>query len=255
MTLLRVLYAESLKLKRTIALKMVVLAPAIIVLLTLFLCSQAPVSTLHRHGVYDEWMELTRLNLKVWALLMMPLYITLQTALVAGLDHSENQWKSLLARPVPRWTFYMTKLFVAASMTVGATLCLLCGTVISGMILPKLQPALIFKFPLPWTAMLLDGAQMMGLAFLALTLQHWVSLRWRSFSVATGAGIIATVVGFFCVAAARHAGDWPQFFPWSLPMLVLGKEPLLISPALSISSALGFVVAAAGCWDFCRREV
>jgi hypothetical protein len=36
--------AEALKMKRTIALKMVVLAPAVIVLMILFMASQAPFS-------------------------------------------------------------------------------------------------------------------------------------------------------------------------------------------------------------------
>jgi lantibiotic transport system permease protein len=107
MTLLRVLHAEVLKMKRTIALKMVVLSPAVVVPLILFLASQAQFSMLNRNGISNEWAQLTRSNLLFWALLMMPLYITLETAVMAGLDHSENQWKSLLARPVPRWTLYV----------------------------------------------------------------------------------------------------------------------------------------------------
>ena len=37
----------------------------------------------------------------------------IETALIAGLDHSENQWKNILALPVPRWTIYIGKLLVA----------------------------------------------------------------------------------------------------------------------------------------------
>jgi hypothetical protein len=45
--------------------------------------------------------------LDLWATLMMPLFITIETALIAGLEHSENQWKNLLAFPIPRWTIYI----------------------------------------------------------------------------------------------------------------------------------------------------
>jgi hypothetical protein len=255
MILLRVLHAEVLKMKRTIALKMVVLSPAVIVLLFLFLASQAPFSTLHRIGTSNEWTELANLTLRVWGLLMMPLYITLETALVAGLDHSDNQWKSLLARPVPRWTLYVAKLMVVMAMTATSTLVLLCGILIDGAILPRLQSELVFGFPVPWAAIFRDGSQVMGLAFLALTIQHWVSLRWRSFSVAIGTGIVAMVVGCFAVAAAQQDGGWPQYFPWALPMLVQVRQPHNIEAALFISSALGVIVAAVGCLDFCRREV
>jgi lantibiotic transport system permease protein len=256
MILLPVLHAEMLKIKRTIALKMVVIAPAIVVLLVFFVVSQAPFSSLHRNGIKNEWIGLENLTLFLWAFLMMPLYVTLESALVAGLDHSENHWKSLLARPVPRWMFPVAKLIVVMAMTVVATLVLLCGILISGAILPRIQPQVVFGFPVPWSAMLLDCAQVIGLMFLPLTIQQWVSLRWRSFSVATGTGIVATMIAFVAVAAARQAGGWMQYFPWALPMMVVTiKRSHNIPASLAISGAIGLVVAVAGCLDFSRREV
>src|SRR5229473_1867214 len=72
MTLLRFLHAEALKMKRTIALKMVVLAPAAIVLPILFVTSQAPFSMLNFNGIRNRWTVLALLTLRFWALLMMP---------------------------------------------------------------------------------------------------------------------------------------------------------------------------------------
>jgi lantibiotic transport system permease protein len=255
MTLLWVLHAETLKMKRTIALKMVLLAPATVVLLVLFVASQAPFSTLHRSGISNEWIGLERLALLLWALLMMPLYITLETALVAGLDHSENQWKSLMARPVPRWTWYVAKLIVVMGMIAASTVVLLSGILIDGALLPHLQSQFAFGLPVPWTVIFRDGAQVAGLAFLSLTIQHWVSLRWRSFAVAVGVGIVATVTSYFAVVATQQAGGWPEYFPGALPMLIFVQRTQNIEAALWISSMIGLVVVTAGCLDFCRREV
>jgi len=254
-TLLRVLHAEMLKMKRTIALKMVVLSPAVVVLLMLFMVSQAPFSMVHPSAFGNEWVGLARRNLWVWAFLMMPLFITLETALVAGLDHSENHWKSLLARPAPRWTFYVVKLLVVVAMTAAATLLLLCGILMDGAILPRLQSDFAFGLPVPWGVIFRDGARVVALAFLALAIQHWVSMRWKSFSIAVGTGIVALVVSFFALVAAREVGGWPQYFPWALPMLVVAKEPHNIGTAMAISGPLGLAVAAVGCLDFCRRDV
>ncbi len=254
MTWLRVFHAEILKIKRTIALKMVLAFPTVVVLLILFLVSQAPFSTLEREGMNDLWTELARVNLKIWALLMLPLYMTLESVLVAGLDHSENQWKALLARPVPRWTLYATKLVIVLAMVAAATLVLLLGVLLSGAILPRLQPEVVFRPPVPWLAMLRDGALVVALLFLALTIQQWVSLRWRSFSVAVGFGIVASVLGFFATTA-RHIDSWPQYFPWALPMLIPDKRLEHIEAVLVASCLMGLVAAAAGCWDFCRRDV
>jgi hypothetical protein len=149
MTLLRAFHAEMLKMKRTIALKMVVLSPAIVVLVVLFVGSQSPFTVLHLHS-NNEWTELARANLRFWAMLMLPLYITLECALIAGLDHSENQWKSLLARPLPRWTLYVAKLTIILAMTAIAMLVLLFGILMDGTILPGLQKEAAFQLPVPW---------------------------------------------------------------------------------------------------------
>jgi hypothetical protein len=114
---------------------------------------------------------------------------------------------------------------------------------------------LAFGFPIPWSSILSDGSQIAGLGFLALTIQHWVSLRWRSFSVAIGTGMVATIAGIFAAAAGQQVGGWPQYFPWALPMLVLARQPHDIPATLLISGTAALVVAGAGCLDFCRREV
>lgn len=255
MMLLRALDAETLKLKRTIALKLVLVAPVAVVLLTLFVASQAPFSTLRRGAMRDDWGALARINLQFWGLLMMPLYITLQTALIAGVDHGENQWKALFARPVPRWTVYVAKLLAVMAMTVTSSGILVGGVLLAGVILPHLTAEVQFGSPVPATAILVQAARMTGLAFLPLTIQHWVALRWRAFSVAVGFGIIAIVTAFAMLLAAGQYGGGPQYFPWALPMLVIARYPANIQQVLWISVAIGLVTTVAGCIEFCRRDV
>lgn len=251
-----VLSAELLKLKRTIALKMVVLAPVAVVLLTGFMASQAPVSTLHVRGRQDPWLALARVNLQFWALLMMPLYIALQSALIAGLDHADNQWKAIFARPIRRWTVYVAKLTVLLSMLIASGGVLLAGILTCGFLLPHLTSAQIgFGYPPPAGRMLEELGEVTGLAFLALAIQHWVSLRWRSFSIATGAGIVATVTSFAMLLAAGQYGAWPEYFPWALPMLPLARGAPNVAPALWWTLLLGIAVTSAGCVDFSRREL
>ena len=256
MTLTRALYAETLKMKRTLALKMVVLAPVAVVLLTLFMASQAPFTTLRRGGVtVDVWRALSRVNFQFWGLLMLPMYVTLQTALIAGLDHSDNQWKALFARPVPRWTIYVAKLLVVIAMACGSAAILVVCLLTEGNFLHWPDGGLGFGAPAPVGLIARQAAQMTALAFLFLAIQHWVSLRWRSFSVAIGFGIVAMVTSFAMQLAAGPYGTWPQYFPWSLPMLVIARQPQNLAAALWICGIAGIVISAAGCIDFCKREV
>src|SRR5262249_41465050 len=222
-TLLQVFSAETLKLKRTIALRMVVVAPAAVALLVLFLASN--VTTILLNQRLELWTALTRITLIFWATLMMPLYVTLETALVAGIDHSENHWKVLLARPVPKWTFYAVKLFVVALMTGASTAVLVFGILANGLILPKLQADLQFASAIPWRGIITKAAQVAGLGFLLLTIQQWVSLRWRSFTVNVAFGIVAMVVGYAMLFTATPTSlGWAIYCPWSFPMMALGTR-------------------------------
>jgi len=253
--LARVLHTEALKLKRTIAWKMVFLAPLAVVLLVMFMAVNAPFSMVMRGGPGREWAGLAQVTFLFWAALMMPLYITLQCALVAGVDHAENQWKSLFARPAPRWTWYAAKLIVVMIMLAVSSIVLLCGILTAAVLLPWLQPELAFRLPVPWASLQLQALQIAVLALLALAIQHFVSLWWRSFSVAMGVGIVALVVGYVATVSTNQTPGWPQYFPWSLPMLVLSKHPQDVAGALWISVILGVSVTALGCVVFCRREV
>jgi hypothetical protein len=255
MTILRALYAEVLKMKRTIAPKIVVLFPVVVMLLGFFAVFETPFSTANINGIGEEWKTFTIGILRPWGLLMMPLFIALESAVVAGIDHSGNQWKSLLARPMPAWAPYIAKLILVVSMTATSALLVFCGILMDGAILPRVQSEVVFGFPIPWAAMCRQSAEIFGLAFLTLTIQHWVSLRWQSFSVAIGVGIVGTVLGVAVANAADQLGGWALFFPWALPMLVLDRQPHDIEAGLLISSALGLVVTLVGCFEFCRREV
>lgn len=255
MTFLRVIYAETLKLRRTIGLKMMVLAPAAVVVLTCFVTSQAPFSMLRRNGIRNEWIALNRLNLMIWAFLMMPLYITLETALISGLEHSENHWKSLLARPIPRWMFYISKLLIVMFLIAASSALLICGVFVSGTVLPWLQTDFRFGRPIPVGTIFKEGSEVACLGMVMIAIQHWVSMRWRSFSTAIAVGVIGIVLGYFAVVASYESGGWPRYFPWALPMLVLAQRPPRMRPVILLSSvaAVGIVIFA--CIEFCRRDV
>ena len=257
MTFLRVLYTEAFKLRRTTALRMVVLGPAIVVLLTLFLTSQAPFSTVRRAGIRNDWLGLAQFQFLFWTLLMMPLLITVESALIASVDHANNQWKSLLARPVPRWTFYIAKLIILVFLMVSSTLILVFGILMDGALLPHIQAQLTFGPPIPWRKIFFETGTIAALGFSALAIQHWISMRWRAFSAAVGSGALATVIGYFAaVATSQQNGSWLQYFPWTLPATqVLAITAPNIETPLLVSIGFGAVVSVVGCVDFCRREI
>jgi hypothetical protein len=255
MAFFRVLWAETLKTRRTVALRMAVLTPAALAILMSFVAFEAPFSFLLSLRI-DLWLALTRRLLFIWTALALPLAITLEAALMAGLEHSENQWKNLFALPVPRWTVYVSKLLVVAALVTFSTAVLIGLVIPAGKVLSLVEKQLPFATPSPWLALFRLGGEVTGLTVLAVAIQQWVSVRWRSFPVAVGLGLVVTIAGFVILAATARDGPWwTRYFPWTLPSVTVIERPANLTPFLLFSAGLGFLAAAAGCWEFCRRDV
>lgn len=252
--LLRALDAETLKMKRTLALALIVIMPLAICLLNLAIL-------LNSYGfqtdeTFDVWEFLLRNNVGFWGILMLPLFITLETALVAALDHNAQTWKHVYALPLPRWSIYMAKQLVNLALIAGSMVVVAFGTMLTGVflqvsgVLPGGRILPVF----PWGAL----AQSLLLLFLAswliIAIHTWVSLRWHSFTVASTVGIVATVVGFMVINSDKYS----VIFPWSLPVRVAGAL-VMGTPEAPLSLALGLVggvvFALFACWDVTRRDV
>ena len=87
-TLMRALSAEVLKTKRTLTLWLVILAPLAIAFLEFVMDMQRGVRALRPNT--DAWIGLTQNSLILWALLMLPLFVTLETGLLKPSPGEEN---------------------------------------------------------------------------------------------------------------------------------------------------------------------
>src|SRR5262245_65365408 len=94
------------------------------------------------------------------------------------------------------------------------------------------------------------------LAYLPLTIQHWIAIRWRSFSAAVGIGIVAMITGYIvAIMASRNLVVWTRYFPWTLPAMAMVVPPVPIGPLLWLSAIAGSAIASLACLDFSRRYV
>jgi hypothetical protein len=247
--LYRALSAELLKTKRTLTVWLTLLAPLSMMMLVLALYFQQSEQRAHQD---DLWLMLIRTSLVLWSLLMLPLFITLETGLLSALEHHNKTWKQLYALPVPRWTVYASKQVIVLGL-IGLSMIVLAALTVSvGLSFRVIKPDWNFSAPIPWTTL----AQSVTLAYLAswliISLHLWVSARWPSFVVAMGVGIVTTVAGVIFINS-----DWAQVYPWTLPGWA--ARGCLEGEAFAVSLALGFVggiaIALAGGWDVSRRDV
>jgi pimeloyl-ACP methyl ester carboxylesterase len=243
----RALHGEALKLKRTLALRMIFVAPALMALLGL-LVQSAAIARGRGDLVATLWDSLARGCLTIWALFLMPLLITLETALLCGLEHGARQWKHVFALPVPRYAIYLAKYFMVQGLILLSTLVVCLFIVLSGWILILWHPSLAAAGAPPVWSILGHALECWLAAGLILSVNLWIALRWPTFTVALGAGITGT---FFAVFAA--SSDALRYYPWLLPLNVISSSER-VPAALIIGLTGGLVIAVLGGIDFLRRE-
>lgn len=251
--LLRAVHAETLKMRGTLALWMCLIAPATVVALYVLQVSFSKLGMRTDGGPAKAWFAFSQSILILWLFLMLPLFITLQSALLAGLEHGERQWKHLLALPVPRSVHYLAKLIMLAAMVFAsfASFALLALLIpLGGLVLMWVKPGFGLAGAPDWARLAsLAGAGFVA-SLLVIALQNWIAIRWRSFTVAVAVGMSATVIGFL-VGQSERFGHW---YPWSMPMQVLAGQGEQLVFVMLAGLLGGMVVAGLGLAEFLHSE-
>lgn len=245
----RAISAEILKIKRTLALWLAFITPLAIVGLIF-------AANLMQQGEADPnfnaWDTFVQLIFAFWCLLMLPLFIALETALLSELENTEKHWKHLFALPIPRSMLYIAKILVGAGLIALSTIVLWFGILLAGYILHWLKPNSGFSLSLPWFNALKTALFTYLASLLTLALHTWISLRWRSFTLSIGLGMIATVIGVFLTLNSQRIAS---FYPWMLPSVAMSSDANRVLQALMLGVIGGIVVTIAGCWDMIRQDV
>lgn len=180
---------------------------------------------------------------------MMPLFVTLEAALLAGLEHGDRQWKHLLALPVPRSVHYLAKWTALVGLLWIAALIFIGLIAIGGRVLMHLRPETGLGGWPPWGWLLWRCAGMVTAALFMATIQLWVAVRWSSFTVAVATGMSATVAGF--IVGQSRFGHW---YPWTMPIQLFAQNGEQAGFAISASLVGAAAVLAASVWEFSRRQ-
>lgn len=251
--------AEARKLRRTLALWAAVLVPLLVIVMTTALNLLREVGPRVTGGPTAPWDSLMlNLVLFLWCLLGLPLFVALETALLAGLEHRENTWKHLFALAIPRWSIYAAKLAIGILLLCLSSVVLALGIALEGLTLNVLRPDQGLALPVPWNDIVVRALSLTLAALLVLAIQTWVALRWRSFVVSVGLGIAGTIAALVVGISARTQ-PFVLLLPWSLPYATLTRDVATHTQLLTTASIIGIlggaIVAVLGCWEVVRRDV
>ena len=236
------LSVEFTKLRRSLALVLVAIAPALIAVFLFF--NQL------RGSKGMPWPRLMATSAGIWAFFMLPMSVTALTALVAHTEHGPRAWDTLRALPLPRWHLYAAKAVsvLVLVMAMSALLAVLSWAAISAAawIKPVVAPTGVPDFA--------GYLALLGRIFLAgwllVAVQLWIALRYSSFVPALATGIGGTF--FAVVASSAKIG---VVLPWQIPINQLASDPDRALLALAIGTLGGVVAFAAMLWRLSTREV
>ncbi len=236
--LLRFLFAEFLKLRRSLALLLVSSAPLFVMVICVLI-------GLHS----DKPMPLDRYSMTgaaFWAFAMLPMTVTALSVLMAQMEHGPKTWDHFLALPgARRWLFpakALTMLFLVAAMTGWLYLLLLLGAWFVGLIHPVTGV-------LDAAALRLTLSKMAAASVLMCVIQLWTAMRFRSFVPPLVLGIVGTFVAVAAASAREGA-----YFPWLMPLHILSTEAAMQQMALWTGAFGGLVAMAVMLTDLSRRE-
>jgi lantibiotic transport system permease protein len=244
MSLLRALHAELLKLKRTLAFRVIFVLPLLVALLQFFIVLR----TKKFPADFNLWHTIGTSSLQIWAVFMMPLLITLETALLNGIEHSDRQWKHIFALPVPRHAVYVSKVIVAQGLIFISTLILSLLIIVVGIVATHLRPELTNAGAIPFGWFAKYTVLVWAASWLIIAIHTWIATRWSGFPIPLGAGIGGTFFALF--AASASVG---KYYPWLLPMNLFIDGRFKAALVLGITG--GIVATLVGCLEFVRRDV
>lgn len=233
---------EFVKLRRSLALLLAAVAPALIAIFIFF--------NLLRFDRAAPWQMSAQSAVAIWAFFMLPMSVTALTALVAHTEHGPRAWDHLRALPLPRWHLYAAKATLVLAVVAAMSLLLAAATYVAIEAAAWMKPSIAPTGHRDVGAQLLLLGRVFLSSWLLVAVQLWIALRYASFVPALALGIGGTF--FAVVATSARLG---VFMPWQMPVNQLASDPDRAALALLLGAVGGCAALGGMLWHLSRAEV
>ncbi|WP_066839138.1 ABC transporter permease [Rufibacter ruber] len=248
----RGLSAEALKIKRTWAFWLALLAPLAVVSMT-FLVFFFRGEKLIKPGE-DPWFLWAGNNFYATAQLLVPMYLALITALVNGTEHTSHGWKQLYALPVPKWSVFLNKYLLQLGLVLATYFTFLAAMLAAGYVLGWVRPELGFQHYHHVGSISLGSFRIFIGSLFIFTLQFCISYRYKSIAMSIGLGILFTLA-FLIGSRWEHIGYYPYSWPYFSAMGFFTKGAGVFVPQMWYSVLASLSLLLLALWASARRQI
>lgn len=203
------------------------------------------------------WNSYTTSVLQMWYLLMLPLYVGIQTALYAALEHNANTWKILFTLPVKRYFVYLSKLVVSLILVIISQVTLLVSIILGAFILNLFRPDYQILSTIPNLNNLVIALTVPIIATIGIIfLDTYLSMRIKTFAAPLVLSVVAILPNIIGLISYK-----PFLFisPWIMPFNVVGNLRGVQNPSiiysLLFSLILGSIVILLGVIDYKKLDI
>jgi lantibiotic transport system permease protein len=208
---INIFIAEMIKQKRSLTILVIFLAPGLMVIFNLLVGLS---------GIYGEMesgqqimTSVVHNSLNLWALIMLPMAMTLLTALNANVEYRNNQWKYVYSLPVSPWKVMMLKWLINIAMAAFTHLLYFGLIILTGLYLCTVNGK-SFVGSLDYIYLLQHlGIIFMG-SILLTTIHTLAALTLENFLTAMSFGTLMMISNYFVAQSVKYG----VFSPWAYPM-------------------------------------
>lgn len=246
---------EAIKLRRTLALWLMIAAPLLAVLLqliSLFNRASPPAG-----DAAAVWRALVQNGWVFWLVFFAPMLIAFEAASLANLEHSGRLWKQIFSFPIPRWSVYATKVLVCGLLLGGSFLILVLGYIGDVLIYGGIY-ALRLASSIPFVEIFTVAGKAYLASWLVIVIQTWLATRFSGMTAPLGIGFAAMIMGFVLLSALGRRGEsFSSWYPWLSAFLSYSNGRAdrhnTLLPVV-VGCLGGVVLGALACWDLARRR-
>lgn len=247
--LLRGIAIEKLKIGNTLIPWLTLLAPLFVVTVA-FVASYSGGDKVYRPGI-NPWENFSGHVLVGWSLFVFPIYLSLQSALYAGIEHQSRAWAYFYSLPIPKWAVHVSKLLMLTMLTATSHMALFFLAEGAGWIMGLVRPVYGFQYYSLHNILAAASASLFVTGLGMIALQWLISLYFESFLVPAALGLFATIAG--AVSRGFAASDVsPYLWPTALLNATLDMNEWRFSYML-ISLLSCVLTSATGIWLLGRK--
>lgn len=237
---INVFTAEALKQKRSLTGLILVLAPGLMTIFNVLVGMGGYYAT--KSSGAEIMKTVVNNSLNMWALNMLPMAMTLMTALNANVEYRNNQWKHIFVQPISTYRVMMTKWMMNISMAAISHLIYFVLILLVGFFLCTINGQTFFG-SVDYGLLFLRVSLVFLGSVLLITIHTLTALSLDNFLSVMAFGTMMMISNYFVAQSEKYG----VFSPWAHPMRL--QHFLMEDPHfwfLLAANLVGSILLAAG---------